>query len=465
MSSCSRITDDEMRYYQFKARQQFLIKKEDHEWNEFCKKNKCTCCSCQPVNATTLQKTVGIQATSKTASKFNQHASVKRVQERPFSKSLNNIETELEKLKLTVADMQLNYKKEEKAIIQNDITENRLLGNESTLNLLGEQRQNIIRASLLSSLQRLHSSAAHKITKPQSAPSPRNKGFFLPPNLEKQRLISRNAYLSSLINKPKVIGKTTAKSLENKTKTSMKKSKKLPQNIPTKIRKNKVAPIAKSKEEKTLIQLEPPTDRDENIETAIDGIVDDLLGEEILALNRIRFMKLEKISSNPVKERNTVSSKRNIHLHQTSPETRAKIKKIPFFDLSSLKKTSQSPPTVSDDQSKNTKCHTNVNKQAAPTNDKEAQVNINKPISPKPFRTLHTDPLLAQRVSRQRKLYFQYLKRIERAKSHNFDPIALSNMVSESLLDDCISDVCNELDDIPTSLIADLYKQEFTSTL
>ncbi|GIY24283.1 uncharacterized protein CEXT_571081 [Caerostris extrusa] len=81
------------------------------------------------------------------------------------------------------------------------------------------------------------------------------------------------------------------------------------------------------------------------------------------------------------------------------------------------------------------------------------------------LKKLEMDPNVAKRISNFKKDYWSYLERISRTKKGNFNPWSLSNLIAESLLDDCIHEILKELQDVPDSLITDIYNQEFLQSI
>lgn len=60
MATYTKIGDNEMNYFQYKAKQMLLLKKEEREWQEFCKQiaPECVACLAEQVQS----KDIGIQA-------------------------------------------------------------------------------------------------------------------------------------------------------------------------------------------------------------------------------------------------------------------------------------------------------------------------------------------------------------------------------------------------------------------
>ncbi|XP_035210346.1 uncharacterized protein LOC118184737 [Stegodyphus dumicola] len=191
-----RITDNEMRYFQFKARQLFLLQKEDYEWEEFCKKNV--------VSSSAGKKTVkdvGIQAASKTLT--NSGRKVIPVQsnqpKEPLPEALNFIKAKLERIDLALSEIKTVSTENEKATK----TDQQIPGTSRTFSTNWSSpngsRKQLIQESLRQNLQRLQSSA---VWKPKSNPSAniklKNSGYMIPHNLQKHRTVARKAYLASL---------------------------------------------------------------------------------------------------------------------------------------------------------------------------------------------------------------------------------------------------------------------------
>lgn len=68
MATFPKISDSEMNYFQFKARQLLLLKKEDEEWQEYYLKQSdpgCSVCSKEMKDVTKECKTVAVQVSSK----------------------------------------------------------------------------------------------------------------------------------------------------------------------------------------------------------------------------------------------------------------------------------------------------------------------------------------------------------------------------------------------------------------
>lgn len=61
-----KFTDNEMDYFQYKAQQMLLLKKEDREWQDFCKRVAPECAACLTEETNIIEsKEIGVQASSK----------------------------------------------------------------------------------------------------------------------------------------------------------------------------------------------------------------------------------------------------------------------------------------------------------------------------------------------------------------------------------------------------------------
>ncbi|XP_054717383.1 uncharacterized protein LOC129226780 [Uloborus diversus] len=61
-----KVSDSEMQYYQFKARQMFLLQKEDYEWQQFCSRKISKCSTCKS-ECSSSSKDVGSQTVMRTS--------------------------------------------------------------------------------------------------------------------------------------------------------------------------------------------------------------------------------------------------------------------------------------------------------------------------------------------------------------------------------------------------------------
>ncbi|XP_055940126.1 uncharacterized protein LOC129969540 isoform X1 [Argiope bruennichi] len=487
MSLSSKITDDEMRYFQFKARQLYLLRKEDHEWNEFCKRNTCTCCTCQ-TNSVPKVKEVGVQSFPKRIlpSSAKSTAAISHSNNKNLPQTLNEIKTKLEKIDLTLSEMKVpaNGMKEmtrPKEIFDKQLTfpiESDMA--ESVKSVINERKMHLIQNSLKMSLQRLHS-AAVKITRPDSNVKIKKKstGYFIPRELERQRVAARRAYLASLgktVVEPKVLPHSI------KEKAGARKDNLKPKVLKTTAKSNlqKFNKSNNQKEEEcTLVESNDSAEtKDENIETAIDAIMDDVLGETVLVINKIKQSKSGKSTSliqNTEQVANN-SSLRNLSVNLDSKEADAamveqfqnkleKIKHLHCAKNGSEPRDKQGPVEIK----KITEAAKNATESeliiSSSTNCSIQPKSIPEIKHKQILRELTFNPLKGKQISKCRKDFWSYLDRISRTKKGNFDPWALSNLVAESLLDDCIQEIAEELQDVPASLIADLYDQEFLQSI
>ncbi|CAL1292412.1 unnamed protein product [Larinioides sclopetarius] len=409
MSLSSKITDDEMRYFQFKARQLFLLRKEDHDWNEFCKRNTCTCCSCQTNTVPKVNKEVGVQSSPKGILPASARipSTTLHPSNRNLPKTLNEIKTKLEKIDLTLSEMNVPAKSEMK-----------------------------------------------EVTEPKEIFSQRLNALTFP--IESDMAES----VKSVIN-----GKQKEKSL---CTICLNESRKFNMNN------------NKKEEEPTLVESDKLAEtKDENIEMAIDAIMDDILGETVLVINKIKQSKSEK-SSAVIQNRKQVPDNvysRNLSMDLDPKETESamieqfqnKLEKIKH-NLHCFRKGTESngklEPVESESLTTVAKYVTEDEQLISPiANSSACPKSIVEIKNILPLRDLSIDPVKVRQISKCRKEYWSYLERISRSKKGNFDPWALSNLVAESLLDDCIQEITEELQNVPASVIADLYDQEFLETI
>ncbi|CAL1292410.1 unnamed protein product [Larinioides sclopetarius] len=493
MSLSSKITDDEMRYFQFKARQLFLLRKEDHDWNEFCKRNTCTCCSCQTNTVPKVNKEVGVQSSPKGILPASARipSTTLHPSNRNLPKTLNEIKTKLEKIDLTLSEMNVPAKSEMKEVTEpKEIFSQRLNAltfpiesdmAESVKSVINERRMQLIQDSLKMSLQRLQS-AALRNTRQNSNIKVKKKssGYFIPRDLERQRAAARKAYLASL-EKGSVQSKVLPHSSRQKAdvKRDSSKPKSLKTTIKSNFRKFNMN-NNKKEEEPTLVESDKLAEtKDENIEMAIDAIMDDILGETVLVINKIKQSKSEK-SSAVIQNRKQVPDNvysRNLSMDLDPKETESamieqfqnKLEKIKH-NLHCFRKGTESngklEPVESESLTTVAKYVTEDEQLISPiANSSACPKSIVEIKNILPLRDLSIDPVKVRQISKCRKEYWSYLERISRSKKGNFDPWALSNLVAESLLDDCIQEITEELQNVPASVIADLYDQEFLETI
>ncbi|GFW05404.1 general transcription factor II-I repeat domain-containing protein 2A [Trichonephila clavipes] len=188
-----KITDDEMKYFQFKARQLFLLRKEDHEWDEYCKKNSCLC-SCKENVSHIVKKEVGIQSFPKKTFYNTRSKNISMVQTSGnFPQALNEIRTKLEKIDLTLSRLMEPIQKENVVDQKGNILKLPIDSDapESVRSLINEKRMKLIQNSLKMSLQRLQSSAMSKRNPvPAMNEKKKNSGYFIPHDLEAEKRVS-----------------------------------------------------------------------------------------------------------------------------------------------------------------------------------------------------------------------------------------------------------------------------------
>ncbi|GBN44467.1 hypothetical protein AVEN_212637-2 [Araneus ventricosus] len=351
---------------------------------------------------------------------------------------------------------------------------------ESVKSVINERRMHLIQDSLKMSLQRLQS-AALRNTRPNSNVKVKKKsrGYFIPQDLERQRTAARRAYLASLEKtavQPKVLPHSA------RGKTDAKKDGLKPKSLKTTTKSNlrKFNKRDKKEEEPTLVESDKLAEtKDENIETAIDAIMDDILGETVLVINKIKQSKSEKSSSVIQNQEvpDNVSTK-NLSMDLDSKETEAAMieqfqNKLTIIkqNLHCVRKGTESnggklEPVEIKSLTTVTKNATESEQFIYPTASNSVHLKgVPEIKNTLPPRDIGIDPVKARQIFKCRKEYWSYLERISRSKKGNFDPWALSNMVAESLLDDCIQEIAEELQDVPASLIADLYDQEFFESI
>ncbi|GFT85422.1 uncharacterized protein NPIL_477691 [Nephila pilipes] len=405
---------------------------------------------------------------SKTNISLNQHR-------RNLPQALNEIRTKLERIDLTLSGLMEPVKKEN--VMDQDVNMLRLPANndvpESVKSLINEKKMKLIQSSLKMSLQRLQSTTMRK-RNPVSAVNEKKKGsgYFIPHDLERKRTVARRMYLASLektVNKPGSL-LTVVKEKEDVKKNSFKS--KFPKII-TKSRKN-ISMDYQNEPEITLIASEAVNEtKDDNIENVVDAIVDDLMGETVLIMNKIKQRKSQKSS---------LEIKKTIEIFPKKQEIASDFKQSEsgFKEKSNWEKIRHSflnIPTHS--AQKQDQIEVKSRFQASEDQVNEEPVTVLKYISlhdnnqPESLtidthliqKELSVDSKVTEDILKCRKGYWNYLERISRTEKGNFNPWVLSNLIAESLLDDCIHEISQELQDVPASLISDLYDQEFVQSI
>ncbi|GFQ73363.1 uncharacterized protein TNCT_604871 [Trichonephila clavata] len=451
MSIPPKVTDDEMKYFQFKARQLFLLRKEDHDWDEYCKKNSC---SCKENVSHKVKKEVGIQSSPKKTFYNTRSRNISMDQIRGnLPQALNEIRNKLEKIDLTLSGLMEPIKNENvidqkvnmlKLPVDNDAPE-------SVRSLINEKKMKLIQNSLKMSLQRLQSSMSKRNPVPTINEKKKSSGYFIPHDLEKQRTTARRLYLASLgkaANKPGSLLTIVKKNGDGK-KISFKS--KFPKTV-TKSRK--IMDMDNQKELKIgLITSEAAIEtKDENIENIVDAVVDDLMGETVLVINKIKHMKSKKSSAETKKEYKGKSNWEkirhllNVETHFSQEQDQAEIEnRLQASNVNEIREQITAPKYLSQ--------HYN--------NQLESLINSTHMT----WKELSIDRKVAEDTLKSREKYWDYLEKISRTKRGNFDPWILSNLIAESLLDDCILEISHELQDVPASLISELYDQEFVQSI
>ncbi|GIY06897.1 uncharacterized protein CDAR_23191 [Caerostris darwini] len=469
MSTSCKITDDEMRYFQFKAKQLFLLRKEDHEWNEFCKKKTCTCCSCQVNVVPKTNKEVGIQSSPKqtlSSSEKNRNFSQPPAN-RNLPQALNEIKAKLERIDLALSDMkepakEINISQQQTRTLKFPQVPVDSDAAESVKSFINNKRMQLIQNSLRMSLQRLQRSAAIRNVNPISDVKIKKKssGYFIPRELEKQRAAARRAYLASL----EKTAKKPVLPVTVKERINDKKGK-LKQELPKTVTKKKTNVIVNKDEQKnTLVASEEFADnKDENIENAVDDIIDDLMGETVIVVNKIKKLKNEKFSTalKSIEVINDTEPKTVLISSETKNSEHSKWETI-RQNLNTIKAQSEQRQ-INNIKQEVSKERTIVDMHNIDyDNTKSKWIMEERELI---LKKLEMDPNVAKRISNFKKDYWSYLERISRTKKGNFNPWSLSNLIAESLLDDCIHEISQELQDVPDSLITDIYNQEFLQSV
>ncbi|XP_035224052.1 uncharacterized protein LOC118196707 [Stegodyphus dumicola] len=237
--------------------------------------------------------------------------------------------------------------------------------------------------------------------------------------------------------------------------------------------------------------------KDENIETAVDNILDDLVGETIVVLNSISQKKgrklnfLEIIPKKAEIESGTIPKKSSTQLHP-SKKTWCKL----VSDENPTVKQNFIDKAVETDKIKSNENQTSKNMKSAfhqpadcegdtshllhnrtseksPDSKKMSHVPQHQPgtESSKPplytekWKVLSIDPRVSEEIICNRNQFWDYLEKISRVEKGNFNPWILSNMISEVILDECIQDITQELGGMSSSVITALYNQEFLKSM
>ncbi|KAG8186837.1 hypothetical protein JTE90_024083 [Oedothorax gibbosus] len=469
-SAMCRVSDNEMSYFQRRAREMLLLRREDHAWKEFCK--TCTACDCISCRGTAV---LAEQTSAEPPKLVKNTSSATRTQSKTLQ-TLNEIKTKLGQIDLALSKKTLPLKNSySPSQASAEIKLPRSLSQtETSKNPTNVKHIDLIEKCLKQSIQRLQSSAPRKVASPQPSIKS-NRGFFLPRELQQQRTIARNAYLASL---SKSKSSLQPSSLIIKEKTSNKELKKRIQEVKTRGKVPKPKVIHKTRPKITLqskiketakegSSSQPTVFEDRNIEAATDGIVDDLVGETVLLLNRIRQKKSG--TSNTLSHQAQVD--KDVVLHIPSPSKPVNKENAKSGSLQNWTKIRQTPFNLKLPKEENTLpktphlSHQDNHPETSNQMPSQSQSTLAKTsIFSDPVR-LTVDPETSSSIERNRRDYARHLDKVARARKGNFDPCTLANMISEFLLDECIESVSKELVDIPGSLITDLCDQEFFLTL
>lgn len=493
-SAYPKISDNEMNYYQFKAKQLCELMKEDEAWLKHCLQvshEDCDDCSAKKPDPQDY-KTVGIQVSPRKPLNTTSRPVVQTKAQK--EEAIVELKNRLEKIELEINKIYATpLQNVKKHISESDPSIIKVPEYFPTSKSLEDQRSCFIQDSLKSSIAKINHLSPGKLKKSARSIKSSNSGYFLSHELQKKREVSRKAYLASL-----EASKVCKFQKKSQTNSKAIKLKQIPENVKQDSKKIslknsakrisfKTVPKTSKKsntklkngklnvaEDETLIKsLENYENEDEISECAVDDTLEDLLQQDDPDMNRIKFLKTADEQADPSEDKENPS---NLFIELTVP-------KVPYnLDSAELPKLDFSLDVPNKPKTTNTKTSVELkNSYKSPASEKS------KELSEEPLKTpskmpdskvafdvmqppkfvcevshiISVDPVNAKEIAEHTEEFWKYLSRISRTIKGNFNPWVFCNAIADSIVDDCIEDIAEELCNIPSALIKFLYIQEF----
>ncbi|GFW05417.1 uncharacterized protein TNCV_3359341 [Trichonephila clavipes] len=259
--------------------------------------------------------------------------------------------------------------------------------------------------------------------------------FPLNLHYNKQRTTARRLYLASLekaTNKPGSL-LTVAKKNGDGKKTSFKS--KFPKTLS---KSRKIMDMDNQKEPEIDVTTSEAVieTKDENIENIVDAVVDDLMGETVLIVNRIKQMKSNKSSEETKMTDGTFSKKQEIEVDfiQSEREYKEKSNWEKIRHLLNVKTHFSQERDQTEIENRLQTSKVNENRERITVPEYLSQHYNNQPESliistHMIWKELSVDQKVVEDILKSRKKYWDYLEKISRTKRGNFDPWILSNLV------------------------------------